>query len=609
MPIYENRENAENRITLPESSLRSIISGNAETIAAAAKKIEERHASAVLIDGWYTPDIGTFSEGLEKELKARGLRCVRIPACRFFRTGAELAHLKQPWITEDPSFGKVDSEGSFKDFIDPAGFAAAKAEIGKAAKTAKTVVFVEGPGAALVQPDFPDSMLFYMDCTADPMLWRMWRKELVPFDSAVPRDYGWKEYYYCDFYVLYAHKRDIFRRIDFYSDSSDLKCRKLMPGSVVRDIFARLVKQPVKQVRTYSPGPWGAYRYRDLWKIPGLENNAWNRLAGADLSMLIQPKEGLLLNLPSVTMLIEHAAEFAGNFAANAYPGLIPVEIWLDDGYFPKPEPYERTSMPIHNHPGTGYVQRHFNEPLGRYETYYIVEAYENASTHMGFKEEACLEEWERLCRESWKDKKPIPNWRDFIATHKTNVGDLFLIPEGTTHGHGGNQMVLEMDTCGNAAGGEYSFFGYDYMRPTWDDNAKSMTGKPMNMHLERYFEIDKGCRESYVTKHLRARPVVCRWTRDFSMDRYTTLPQMPFEIERLHFMKRAEYSTSGKFLQALTLTVGTHVTIRSKSDPELCTGIDRLQCALVPASFGDYEIVNSDGGASTVVLWHLKQG
>ena len=54
--------------------------------------------------------------------------------------------------------------------------------------------------------------------------------------------------------------------------------------------------------------------------------------------------------------------------------------------YFPKPTPAERTSMPIHSHPGTDYVKRHFNEPLGRYETYYIAEAYEGANTWMGFK-------------------------------------------------------------------------------------------------------------------------------------------------------------------------------------------------------------------------------
>lgn len=265
--------------------------------------------------------------------------------------------------------------------------------------------------------------------------------------------------------------------------------------------------------------------------------------------------------------------------------------------------------MPIHNHPGTGYVRKHFNEPLGRYETYYIVEAYEGANTWMGFNDDANLEEWEEKCRWSWANQQPIENWKSYLANWKTNVGDLFLIPEGTTHGHGGNQMVLEMDTCGNAAGGEYSFFGYDFMRATWDDRKKSMTGKPMNMHLDRYFSIDKGYRASWVKNNLRARPEVVKWTREAVFDRYSTLPQMPFEIERIHFCHRAEHTTSGKFLQAMTLTVGDKVTIRSKADPTRRAVIEKFQCALIPAGFGDYEVINEQGGQCTVVMWRLKKG
>ena len=61
-------------------------------------------------------------------------------------------------------------------------------------------------------------------------------------------------------------------------------------------------------------------------------------------------------------------------------------------------------------------------------------------------------------------------------------MGDLFLIPPGTSHGHGGNQMVLEMDTCPSVAATEYSFFMYDFARSSWDDRTKTMTGKPADL-------------------------------------------------------------------------------------------------------------------------------
>ena len=603
MPIYENRANTENFVEISPALQKEIYCGD-KAFAKIADAAVAGNFSVVRCDGWYGVDYAGVAEKLTAELAKAGRQAVRVSASRFYKPFAEIMEQKHPWITDEPAFGRVNEGETLGDYASAEAVAAVRAEIAALVKSGK-VVIVTGPGAAFAE----DGMLVYLDHTADPMLWKMWTGTLIPFDSDAPRkDYFWKEYYYCDFYIMQRHKELIIDGAAFYAEAIHLDQVKLLSQACYKAVLAKLASQPLKQIRTYSPGPWGAYRYRDLWEIPGLKNNAWNRLAGADLALLVKIGD-VAFDMPIVNLLKDHGDELVGHFSNTNYPGLIPVEIWLDDGYFPDKQPAERTSMPIHNHPGTEYVKRHFNEPLGRYETYYIVEAYPGANTHMGFKEDACLEEWERLCRESWAEQKPIPNWQDFIANWDTNVGDLFLIPEGTTHGHGGYQMVLEMDTCGNAAGGEYSFFGYDFMRPTWDDVKGTMTGKPMKMHLDRYFNIDKGCRACYVRDHLKPRAKMVSWNKEYSMDRFATLPQMPFEIERIHFNERGEYTTQGKYLQALTLTVGKRVTIRSKSDPSKQTVIDRLQCALVPAGFGDYEIISSTPGPNTVVLWRLKQG
>jgi len=263
----------------------------------------------------------------------------------------------------------------------------------------------------------------------------------------------------------------------------------------------------------------------------------------------------------------------------------------------------------VHNHPSTSYVSRLFNEPLGRYETYYIAEVFEGATTMMGFRDDADLEEWEEKCRESERTGKPIDDWEKYIQLWDTNVGDLFLIPPGTTHGHGGNQMVIEMDTVPSVAGTEYSFFGYDFVRPTWDDRKKSMTAKPMRMHLDHYFGHDQARRSGWVKESLRARPKVVAWTPDYWLDRYDTLPMMPFEIERLNFTKRARYDTQGKFMHMVTLVTGERVAIRSKSSPDRVADIEWFQSAAIPACFGEYEITNLGEGFCTVVLVRWKNG
>ena len=109
--------------------------------------------------------------------------------------------------------------------------------------------------------------------------------------------------------------------------------------------------------------------------------------------------------------------------------------------------------------------------------------------------------------------------------------------------------------------------------------------------------------------KKLRAKPSVIKWTKDYYLDRYSSVPEMPFEIERLHYYNRAEYDTQGKFCHLLTLTVGKKAKIYSKANPELCTEINLFQAAVIPASFGEYVIESSGDGANTATLVRWKKG
>ena len=168
-----------------------------------------------------------------------------------------------------------------------------------------------------------------------PMLWQMWGGELVPLGCVEPdRDYSWKMYYYCDFYLLYRQKLHAFKKMDYYVDAVDAANPKLMPREPYEAAIAALVKQPIKQVKIMQPGPWGAYRYRDLWDVPGLECNAWNELAGIELSILMDVGAGDLINMPAQNIM-QHPVQMVGEKIHREFPGLLPLQVWLDDGYFP----------------------------------------------------------------------------------------------------------------------------------------------------------------------------------------------------------------------------------------------------------------------------------
>jgi hypothetical protein len=612
MPLYEYRKNALNRVVVSPAIQEEIVCGTQQVVARILSLIQERCRAGgpvrVAVDGWYGVDWAGLKACLIDVAETNRLAIEIVSTATLCLPENDIDDYRQLFATVDPSFGRVNGNGTLEDILDVGKVTALKARLAAPAEQLKKdALVVVGPGAAVADlEDFYD-LRIYADFTMQPLLWQMWDGKLVTFGCDKPdTNYSWKKYHYCDFYLLLRQKKRAFASMDYYVDAVDAKEFKLLSAASYNTIIDELVKAPIKQVKITQPGPWGSYRFKEIYdEIPGLENMAWNELAGIELSILIDVGIQTTINIPCQNIM-QRPLQIVGEYVHQTFPDLLPLQVWLDDGYFKDPVPYERGSMPIHNHPDTDYVKRNFNEPLGRYETYYIVEAYKDAGTMMGFKESANLEEYESLCRES--ENKKVFDWQKFVCRWPTNVGDLFLIPPGTEHGHGGNQMILEMDTGPSVAGTEYSFFTYDFARNTWDDKAKSMTAPPMRMHIEHSFRNNRWRREKYVAEHLRATPVVVHGDGDTRMDRFTTIDEMPFEIERFVFSKPMAHSTEGRYLQIPTLTVGKSVLIRSRTNPALQATIEFLQACLIPAGFGDYEFVSVDGSQCTVVMIRLKR-
>ena len=151
--------------------------------------------------------------------------------------------------------------------------------------------------------------------------------------------------------------------MDYFVEAFDTEDLKLVPRPAYDEMINTAVQYPIKQVQIFQPGPWGAYRHKDLWEIEGLEISAWNKMSGPEMSVVIDFGAERTLNFPLINLL-QYNREVTGDYMAENYPDLWPLDIWLDDGYFPDRQPAERISMPIHNHPGGRYVKQHFNDCL-----------------------------------------------------------------------------------------------------------------------------------------------------------------------------------------------------------------------------------------------------
>lgn len=617
MGLYEYTRNAENKIKVSPETVQNLMIGTqvaVDKILELALEVHNRtQAPCVLgFDGNYCVHWDYILEQLGASAREKGVTLTAQRITPVFKSQAEIRAYKRPNIEHDPSLGWENQDGRVQEIMDMDKVHALAQRL-KAMHDERvsqaTVYIVYGPGSAIEELCDSYDYRFYFDMSKDPIMWDLWDGKIVPFGFDEPDpEYFWKDLYYVDFHLLDNQKWFIFEHMDFYVEAVEPENLTMIPRREYDELMSTLLKYPIKQVRTFMPGAFGGYRYKQLWDVPGLGNSAWNSISSPKLDFIIDIGEKQI-RLPSVNIL-QYGAEFVGEYWNRECPKWWPLLAAIDDGYFEDPDtPMERTAMCQHNHPSTDYVRRHFNEQFGRYETYYFLETYENAGTVLGFKDDANLEEWQAKCVEAAKTKSLIPDWKDYVKIWKPSVGDLFLIPPGTTHGHGGRSMVLELDTNVNTTTCEYSFYMHDYGRQTWNDQTMTMTGKKCNLQCEHGFNIDQARRESWVKDHLLAKPEVIKWTPDYSMDRYGTLPEMPFEIERFHFKKFAENDTQGKFLNVVTLITGDSITIRSKTNPEYQTTLEWLQAAAVPAQFGEYEFINNGEGDCTVIQIRLKKG
>lgn len=369
---------------------------------------------------------------------------------------------------------------------------------------------------------------------------------------------------------------------------------------------------PLKFKKIFMTGPWGGMMLRDYYNIPELANMCWNiEVSGMDSSLLVDlDLKGKYLDLPFWNLYSEYPAEIIGAYCHKKYPGNFPIQVGLQDGYFPEQVPHERRAMPIHLHPDTKYVKTNFKESVGRYEVYYIAKTFEGANTMHGFYEDADLEEYKKKVKEA-EEKKTKFDWDEYVKCWPSSEDDLYIITAGTTHGTGGNQIVIEMDTCPSIYGTEYSFFMYDYQRPSFDDKTKTFTGKPLKTQVKHGLAQTRWfLREKWVKENLRKRPKMIRSGDGWSEEKYDSYRPMPYEIGKLNFDKSIEHDTRGRFFYYLCLSKGDRAKIRSVKYPGRCIELEYLQSTVIPASFGKFECINSGNAPScTLVMQYWKRG
>jgi mannose-6-phosphate isomerase class I len=534
----------------------------------------------VVIDGY----IGILWNELKREMDAAlltiGLKATWIDLSLALKLPSEIETMVEPFLGgDDPLFGTRTSL-SLSDFFD-------SGKLKKARDCAEgDLLIFYGTGAFLAGVD---GMTIYLDLPKNEIQYRARAGSITNLGCLEPDDPKkmYKRFYFVDWVVLNRHKEQFIGRVDVFADCQRPGDISWAHGDHVRATLDAMSENYFRVRPWFEPGVWGGDWIRN--QINGLNQNVPNYAWSFEL---IVPENGLLfeqgnnmMELSFDWLMYRASAKVLGN-CHDIFGHDFPIRFdFLDT--------FGGGNLSIQCHPRKDYMKKNFNENFTQEETYYILDATDDATVYLGFADDIQPEPFRQALEESFTNAVPLDVER-FIQKHPSKKHDLFLIPPGTIHGSGINNLVLEISSTPYI----FTFKLYDWLRPDLD-------GKPRPLNISRGMNnlcFDR-CGE-HVTKNFISVPLLLGKGDNWALWHLPTHADHLYDIHRYEFTGEITVKNDGK-CHVLSLVEGTFVILETASG--MRQQFSYAETFVIPAAASSYRLINNFPDRAILVKAFVK--
>jgi len=593
---------AVNPLDVAETHTKAIVQGNGPAAKAVLDRVKGRKTAVVAIDGYISAPFAKWVGALERECLAASIPVQTMGTDRLFKESDTLAQELKTYLPEDREqdpvllFGSL-YEGGYAGLMAPDAIARVTEQIAAFKERGRGVFVLYGNGALSPALRPLADVRIFMDVTPltttlnvkSGRVRNLGDSENRPFKSVMRRCY------YVDFEVAVQLRKELLDsgEIDFYMNGDDPVNVQIMPVTTMNAIFDALVKRPLRCKPVYLEGVWGGQYIKKIRRLPeAMKNCAWSfEMIPLEVSV-VTLQNGIKTEFPFFTFVQARGGALMGRQCVEKFGGYFPIRFNYDDTW------HSSGNMSIQVHPDEDYVVSRNNEKGRQDESYYVVQTGQGAKTYLGFNEGIDVEEFIEAARRAEKNGTPV-DYKRYINAQPSKPGSQFLIPAGTIHSSGRNQVVLEI---GSLTIGSYTYKMYDYLRSDLDGQLRPIH----TYHGDKVLRRER--RTGWVRANLVQAPRVVREGDGWKEIVVGEHDLLYFSLRNLVFDQRIEDDTHDRF-HVLTLVDGEQVMVRSVADHSRFFTQRYLDVIVVPASFGRYEIINQSDGPVVVHKTLLKDG